>query len=114
MPYRLLLDENLEHEVLHRLENYGHDVEHVETVPQLGKGTTDDSIAAYSRETDRIIVTYDDDFVLGVSQGEYRGVFYVGNAKLTTKEVADVIQAVSRQYPQSEVDGLEYLGTQWL
>lgn len=25
MVYRLILDENVEHEVLHRLDNYGHD-----------------------------------------------------------------------------------------
>ncbi|MEF8843237.1 MAG: DUF5615 family PIN-like protein [Haloarculaceae archaeon] len=50
MTYRLLLDENVEYEVLHRLENYGHDVEHVDFVPGLGKGTDDDSIAQYSSD----------------------------------------------------------------
>jgi len=38
MAYRLLLDENVEHEVHHRLENLGHDVEHVEFAGELGKG----------------------------------------------------------------------------
>lgn len=37
MAYRLVLDENVEHDVLHRLENYGHDVEHGDSVPSLGK-----------------------------------------------------------------------------
>ena len=41
MVYRLILDENVEHEVFHRLDNYGHDVEHVDFVPELGKGTAD-------------------------------------------------------------------------
>ena len=45
MAYRLILDENVEHEVFHRLENYGHDVEHVDFVPDLGKGTADHPIA---------------------------------------------------------------------
>ena len=57
MVYRLVLDENVEHEVYHRLENHGHDVEHVGFVSNLGKGVTDRSIAKYSRETDQIIVT---------------------------------------------------------
>lgn len=38
MAYRLVLDENVEHEVLHRLENYGHDVQHVDFVPNSAKG----------------------------------------------------------------------------
>ncbi|SDX34769.1 hypothetical protein SAMN05443574_1349 [Haloarcula vallismortis] len=41
MAYRLVLDENVEHEVLHRLENYGHDAENVDFVPELGKGTAE-------------------------------------------------------------------------
>lgn len=47
MAYRLLLDENVEHEVHHRLENYGHDVAHVNFVAELGTGTDDGSIAQY-------------------------------------------------------------------
>ena len=49
MAYRLLLDENVESEVLHRLENYGHDVVHIDFAPELGKGTADSSIAEYSK-----------------------------------------------------------------
>ncbi len=41
MVYRLVLDETVEHEVYHRLDNYGHDVEHVDFVAELGKGTDD-------------------------------------------------------------------------
>jgi hypothetical protein len=37
MAYRLVLDENVEHEVRHRLQNYGHDAVHVEEVSDLGK-----------------------------------------------------------------------------
>ena len=45
--YRLLLDENLEHEVLDRLVNAGHDVEHVDTVTALEKDGSDTDLAAY-------------------------------------------------------------------
>lgn len=48
MAYRLILDENVEHEVFHRLENYGHDVEHVDFVTEFEEGTADHPIARYS------------------------------------------------------------------
>lgn len=114
MAYRLVLDENVEYEVLHRLVNYGHDVEHVDFVPELGKGTDDRPIAEYSIETDRVIVTYDDDFVLEFDEGDYRGVMYFGDATLSIEQVADVIHAVSQTYPKDEFEGLEYVGAEWL
>jgi predicted nuclease of predicted toxin-antitoxin system len=114
MGYRLILDENVEHEVAHRLQNYGHDVEHVDFVSELGKGSGDDPIARYSLETDRVIVTYDDDFVLRVEENDYRAVLYVGDASLSVDTVADVIHALSQDYPAAELQGLEYVGKAWL
>lgn len=114
MTYRLILDENVEHEVLHRLENYGHDVEHVDFVAQLGKGTADHPIATYSLDTDRVIVTYDDDFVLEVYERMYRAVLYFDDATLSVDQVADIIHTVSQNYPQAELEGLEYVGEEWL
>lgn len=114
MTYRLILDENVEHEVLHRLENYGHDVEHVDFVPELGKGTDDHPIAQYSLDTDRVIVTYDDDFVLEVDEDDYRAVLYFSDAMLSVKQVADIIHTVAKAYPQAELQGLEYVGEEWL
>ena len=114
MVYRLVLDENVEHEVSHRLENYGHNVEHVGFGSNLGKGVTDCSIAKYSRETDRIIVTYDDDFVLELTDEDYRGAFYIHDDRLSANTVADIIHTISKHYPQSEVTGLEYVGEEWL
>ena len=114
MVYRLILDENVEHEVFHRLENYGHDVEHVDFVSELGKGTDDYPIAQYSSDTDRVIVTYDDDFVLKVDEADYRAVLYIHDARLSVKEVADCVHSVSLHYPQDEIQGLEYIGEEWL
>ncbi|AUX09890.1 hypothetical protein AArcSl_2266 [Halalkaliarchaeum desulfuricum] len=114
MGYRLILDENVEHEVYHRLENYGHDVAHVDFVSELGKGTDDYSIAQYSCDTERVIVTYDDDFVLEVDESDYRAVLYIHDARLTVKDVADIVHTVSQQYPQEEIQGLEYIGDEWL
>ncbi|TKX74602.1 hypothetical protein EXE46_07820 [Halorubrum sp. GN11_10-6_MGM] len=114
MTYRLILDENVEHEVLHRLENYGHDAEHVDFVPEFGKETADHPIARYSLDTDRVIVTYDDDFVLEVDEGLYRAVLYFDDATLSVEQVADIIHTVSQNYPQAELQGLEYVGEEWL
>lgn len=113
MSYRLVLDENVEHEVLYRLENYGHDVEHVEFVSELGKGIDDHPIARYSLTTDRIIVTYDD-FVVEVDESDYRGALYFGDATLSADQLADIIQTMSQHYPQDRIDGLEYAGQEWL
>ena len=49
---RFLLDENIEHEVYHRLENYGHDLLHVKVSDELNKGDTDERLAAVSRSED--------------------------------------------------------------
>ncbi|MFB6284684.1 MAG: DUF5615 family PIN-like protein [Halobacteria archaeon] len=114
MVFSLVLDENVEYEVLHRLENYGHDVKHVDLVSELGKGTDDYSIGEYSLNEDRIIVTYDDDFVLDADEKDYRAVLYIHDATLTVKEVADIIHSISEVYPQEEVKGVEYLSGDWL
>jgi len=113
MGCRFVLDENVEYEVLHRLDNYGHDVEHVDFVPELGKGTGDHPIGQYSLDTDRVIVTYDDDFVLEMDEDDYWGVLYVGDATLSVEQVADIVHAVSQTYPQEELRGFEYVGDEW-
>lgn len=114
MSYRLLLDENVEHVVGHRLENYGHDVRHVDLIPELGKGTDDQSIAAFTRDEDRVLVTYDDDFVRSVAEDEFRAARYVSDASRSVETVADIVHEVSTHYPQDELDGVTYVGTEWL
>lgn len=109
---RFVLDENVEHEVGHRLENYGHDVVYVDT--ELGKGVEDDSIAAYSLRTDRVLVTYDDDFVLDIDEESYHAVLYVGDAALAPESVADAVHEVTGHVTQDELTGLVYVGEEWL
>jgi hypothetical protein len=61
-----------------------------------------------------VIVTYDDDFVLEVDGGMYRAVLYFYDATLSVEQVADIIHTVSQNYPQAELQGLEYVSEEWL
>lgn len=112
--YRLLLDEGIEDEVTNRLPAQGHDVEHVDSVTGLGKGSTDEDVGVYSIETDRFVVTYDDDFVLKFDPADYRAVLYSDDASMPTEQVAAIIDAMSAHYPPHEVDGIVEMGREWL
>jgi hypothetical protein len=114
VTYRLLCDENVEHEVMFRLENYEHDVEHVGFISKLGKGVTDDHIAQHSLREERLIVTYDDDFVLDFEPADYRAVLYLPDLSLPPSAVADAIHAMSTYYDQSEISGVEPVSREWL
>ncbi len=114
MSYRLLLDENIESEVLYRLEHYGHDVVHLDFAPGLGKGTADTSIAEYSKKDDRLIVTYDDDFVRELDADAFRAVLYFDDVSLSPAEIADIVHRLSEHYPQDELRGVESVGREWL
>lgn len=113
-PYRLLLDENVEHEVMDRLTDVGHDVKHVDTVPELGKGASDTELAAYSIGTHRAIVTYDDDFIEAVPPSAYHAVLFFEDETLTAREVAAIVRAMTAVYPYEAVEGLQKAGRQWL
>lgn len=52
MAVSFLLDENIEHEVLHRLTKRDYTAEHVEFHPELRKGTDDTPIAEFSRQNE--------------------------------------------------------------
>lgn len=59
-------------------------------------------------------MTYDDDFVLEVDGDDYRAVLYFSDAMLSVKQVADIIHPVTKAYPQTDLQGLEYVGEEWL
>lgn len=106
MTYRLVLDENIEHQVLHTLRNFGHDAVHVD---ELRKGQSDLEVGSYSREEDRLIVTYDDDFVHELPESEYRAAIYIDDATVSASQVATGVNEMSNLYPQDEVQGVEFL-----
>jgi predicted nuclease of predicted toxin-antitoxin system len=114
MSLQLLLDEMVEHEVMHRLENFGHDVEHVDFHDKLSKGDADRTLAEYSLDAERAIVTYDPDWVEDLPEDEFYCVLLIENEWLSAGEVAQIVHNMSRHYPESEFRGLQKTGQGWL
>ncbi|WP_136591984.1 DUF5615 family PIN-like protein [Salinigranum halophilum] len=106
MSYRLLVDENGEYRIVHKLRNYGHDVEHVDDLAVFGKGASDRELGEYSKSADRLLLTYDDDFILELTDSEYRAALYVNDVTIPSGKIADAIHRMAKQYPQAEVDGV--------
>jgi predicted nuclease of predicted toxin-antitoxin system len=111
---RFLLDENLEHEIFHRLENGGHDVLHVEVSEGLSKGDSDTELGACSRQDERVIVTYDDDFLTELSEEAYYAVLYFPDQSLSAREVAEVLEEISTYYDEEQLRGVQTVGRSWL
>lgn len=109
MTYRLLLDENIERPLLHALRDLGHDVEHVGDASQLDKGTRDSELATYATRENRLLVTYDTDFVHDVPESAHAGVLFVRRDTAPSAEIAEAVDRMAGYYPQQEVTGVEYV-----
>ena len=114
MSLSLLLDENIEHEAIHRLEQYGHDVEHIDVHDELQKGDSDRRLARYSLATERIIVSYDTDWITDFSEDEYHCALVVDDQSLSAQQVARIVHSMSEVYTVSEFVGLQKIGRNWL
>lgn len=114
MGCRVIADENIEHRVVYRLDHYGHDVEHIDFVVPLGKGTSDEEIVQYSVEADRLILTNDDDFLREFDEPAHNGVLFIGDETLSTTEIADIVHAISTAVSQSDVTGIFYVSEKWI
>jgi hypothetical protein len=114
MPYRIVADENVEHRLVDALAELGHNVEHVARIARLGKGVDDHRIAQYSLDTDRLILTYDDDFKLDFGPDEYRGVLFVPDNTLRYGTVADIVDEIAASIPHEEFAGLVHVTPDWL
>ena len=110
MAYRLLADENVETSTVAYLRTLGHDVITVADADSLGYGAEDVAIAAYARETDRLILTQDDDFLAGP---ETAGVLVQTDQTLPARHVGDIVHEISRHLPQADVT-VEYVSRNWL
>jgi len=110
---RVLLDENLEHEVYHRLRHDGHDVVHVDIDDELHKGDSDTDLGAFSRRDRRVLLTYDDDF-RDLDPSAYHAVLFVEQQTLSAREVADIINEISKYYETEDLGGFQTVGRSWL
>ncbi|MEE6210014.1 DUF5615 family PIN-like protein [Salarchaeum sp. III] len=113
MGYRILADENVERATINYPRKLDHNVEWVGDIEELGLGTDDGAIATYGRETNRLILTQDDDFVTQPDSGDTAGILFQKDQTLSAQEVGDIVHELSGYIDQSEVT-LEYVSRNWL
>jgi predicted nuclease of predicted toxin-antitoxin system len=113
MGYRILADENVERATINYLHKLDHDIEWLGDVPELGLGADDEEIARYARETDRLILTQDDDFFTELDIERTAGVLFQQDGTLSAREVGDIVHELSEYVDQSAVV-LEYVSRNWL
>ena len=113
MGYRVVADENIERATVHYLRKLGHDVDWVGDIPELGLGVEDHEIVAYARETNRLILTQDDDFFTAVDIDETSGVLFQRDQTLSGREVGDAVHEIAEYIDQADVT-LEYVSRNWL
>jgi hypothetical protein len=114
MTVPILLDENVEHEVYHRLQKYGHDVKHIDFHDTLHKGDKDRTLASYSLENEVLIVTYDDDFETGHDESDYWGVLFFSDNEWSANRVADTIHEILDYFDESTLQRMNLVGREWL
>lgn len=113
MRYRIVADENVEPATREALAELGHDVEWIDDIPSLGLGADDHEIVAYARQTNRLILTQDDDFFTEIDIQETAGVLYQQDQQLSAGEVGKIVDEMARYIDQSDVV-LEYVSSNWL
>ena len=117
MTFRLLLDEMTEASLAGYCRKLDHDVERDVTVSELGPGTEDRDIVAYAVRTDRLLVTYDDDFLRDHDALSRIGVLFQHNDRTSPFETANIIDGVADNVDQKQVlahDEPFYLTSNWL
>ena len=113
MGYRILADENVEQATINYLRKLGHDVEWVGDVEELDLGADDGAIATYGRETNRLVLTQDDDFFTQFDIQDIAVILFQKDQTLSAREVGDVVHELSEHIDQSDVT-LEYVSRNWL
>jgi predicted nuclease of predicted toxin-antitoxin system len=102
MVLRLLLDEQVEPSVQRYLEREGHDVVHTREVDDLGAGSADHEVAAYSKRTGRSILTNDDDFFSQID-ADLPTVFHFPNQRPSAYQITSILGAVEEQFTEAEL-----------
>ncbi|WP_157972566.1 DUF5615 family PIN-like protein [Saliphagus sp. LR7] len=99
MPYRILVDENIDPQTTDRLREQGHDATHIETT--LGKGTEDPTVAAHAREHGYVVLTNDTDF-LRPERRQGLTVLYCPENAMRAHEVASLIGELETVVPEQD------------
>jgi predicted nuclease of predicted toxin-antitoxin system len=113
MGYRLLADENIEASTVEYLRSLDHDVVTVADVPSLGLGSRDAELRSYARDTNRLILTQDDDFISETPERAAAGVLVQKDQTLSARQAGNIVQEIS-QYVEQEDVTVEYVSRNWL
>lgn len=113
MTYRIPADENVEQATVNYLRKLGHDVACLDAVDELGLGAADESIVHYANETNRLILTQDDDFFTAFEVENTPGVLFQRDQTLSARQVGDIVHELAQYLDQSEIR-LEYVSENWL
>lgn len=97
---RLVCDENVRYSIANVLRQEGHDVERVRDA--LTTGDADAAIVEYCRESGRVVLTNDDDFL---TVDDHAGVLFLDEQRAPPREVAVAVQRVERYVGSSPFDG---------
>lgn len=103
MPFRFVLDEQVEPQVRRYLEREGHDAVHVRETDELGAGADDSDVAAYSVSTGRHVLTNDDDFFTELTD-DLPTVFYYPNQRLSAYKIVSIIEILDQQFVTTELE----------
>lgn len=114
MSYRILTDENVDQPLVVGLREAGHDVEHVDQHPALGKGTDDVTIATHAIETDRVLLTNDDDLLREFDADDRPPLVFIDSDDLTDSEIRAIVGEIATTVPQAEIEGMLFVSRNWL
>lgn len=99
MPYRILVDENLDPRTAGLLRDRGHDAINVEAA--LGKGTADPAIARYAETIDALVLTNDADF-LRPELREALSILYCPDNTMRAHRIATHIEDLAELVPNQD------------
>lgn len=94
---RVFCDENVKFSLYNLLRQEGHDCVRIEDT--LGKGASDEEIAEYCREENRLILTSDDDFL---TLTEQPGIIFLNEQTTSSKKVANSMRRIEASVDEPE------------
>ncbi|WP_290816077.1 DUF5615 family PIN-like protein [Halovivax sp.] len=93
---KLCCDENVKASIVTLLEQEGYDLERVQDVDL---GTDDPSVVDHCRETDRVLLTNDDDFF---AFDDHPGIFFLDEQTTPARDVVTAVQRIAQHVDRDE------------